>query len=366
MAQIDRFPGVDTNPDTVKVTAAYVTRSAGQQSLARSSSKIDSDTDMSECASQDSTDADELTALEALNLNKKFLGLEEALKQRVFGQDEAVATLSEALLRSHVGIADPSRPIGSFLFLGGSGVGKTELAKALALELYGSEKSLIRLDMSEYKEPLSISRFIGPPPGYVGHGQGGQLTRKVIENPKCVILFDEVEKAHVTVFDTLLQVLDDGRLTDARGEVVDFSQTLIIMTSNLGARDLHSDSRFEFTKQIALEAARRHFLPEFLNRLDDLIVFKPLSEELLLRIVQSQVNLFNKHLQKKKIELLVDRKALKFILDNSFNPMYGARPIRRYIDKHVGTSIAKMIVRGTLPSRGTVRVSLDAGFFTFS
>ena len=345
-------------PGSAKVTAAHVTKIAEDlHGLAISKPG---------CASQDPRDTQESGALAAQDLNKKFLGLAEALKQRVFGQDEAVTSLSEALLRFQMGISDPSRPIGSFLFLGGSGVGKTQLAKALALELHGSEKSLIRLDMSEYKEQHCISRLIGSPPGYVGHNEGGQLTRQVAENPKSVILFDEVEKAHVTIFDTLLQVLDDGRLTDGKGQVIDFSQTLIIMTSNLGARNLQSEPRFEVAKEIALGEARRHFLPEFINRLDDLIVFKPLSEDLLLGIVQSQVDKLNERLQKKKIELLVDSEALKFILDNSFNPMYGARPIRRYIDKHIGTSIAKMMAQETLPSDGIVRVSLDAGALTFS
>uniref|UniRef100_A0A6U3BPY5 Clp R domain-containing protein n=1 Tax=Lotharella globosa TaxID=91324 RepID=A0A6U3BPY5_9EUKA len=298
---------------------------------------------------------------------ERLLKLNEQLHKRVIGQDEAVNSVSEAILRSRAGLSSTNRPTGSFLFLGPTGVGKTELAKTLAEELFDSEKELIRIDMSEYMEQHSVSRLIGSPPGYVGHESGGQLTEAVRRKPYAVILFDEVEKAHTRVFNVLLQVLDDGRLTDGMGRVVDMTNTVIIMTSNLGAEHLLTgiDSKTGELKPGAREevmkACRRHFAPEFLNRLDDMVVFTPLSRKELGEIVTLQVSGLSKRLKDKDIDLSIDNKAAKVVLDAAYDPIYGARPLRRYLERHIITNLSRMIIGGTLTDHSIVNITAGPG-----
>lgn len=288
----------------------------------------------------------------------KILHLGEALHKRIIGQEEAVKSVSEAILRSRAGLSNDNRPTGSFLFLGPTGVGKTELAKALAHELFDDEKLIIRIDMSEYMEKHSVSRLIGAPPGYVGYDQGGQLTEAVRRNPYSVVLFDEVEKAHTEVFNVLLQVLDDGRLTDGQGRTIDFTNTVIILTSNLGSQHLLKQSMdYQAARDKVMEAVRQHFRPEFLNRLDDVVVFTPLDQSNLLDIVRLQLAFLAKKLNEKRIVLRVDESALKFILDAAYDPAYGARPLRRYIERNLGTELSRMIIDESLPENSVVYIT---------
>jgi ATP-dependent Clp protease ATP-binding subunit ClpB len=282
----------------------------------------------------------------------RLLGLEKYLHQRVIGQDAAVTAVADAVLRSRAGLSRESQPIASFLFLGPTGCGKTETAKALAAELFDSEKQLVRFDMSEYEEQHSVARLIGAPPGYVGHDEGGQLTKAVARQPYSVVLFDEVEKAHPQVCNTLLQVLDDGRLTDGQGKTVDFTNTVIIMTSNLGSEFLLSEAQAggvtASSKQQVMNVVRKYFKPEFLNRIDDIIMFEPLDKEQLRSIVTLQLATVVTRLKEKKIEVHLMEDAAGLILDEAYDPVYGARPLRRYLEKHVVTTLSKMIIAGTL------------------
>jgi ATP-dependent Clp protease ATP-binding subunit ClpB len=289
---------------------------------------------------------------------ERLLSLAKHLHERVVGQDEAVEAVSEAVLRNRAGLSRPNAPIGSFLFLGPTGVGKTELAKSLAAQLFDSEKMMVRLDMSEYSEQHSAARLIGAPPGYVGFEQGGQLTEAVRRNPYTVILFDEIEKAHHQIQNVLLQLLDEGRLTDGRGNTVNFSNAIIIFTSNLGAADLiaginpQTHTISEKTKQRVLDAVRGHFRPEFINRLDDIVVFQPLQQGQMNRIAEIQLKTLADRLadNERDITLTATPAAIQTMVAEATaaNPEYGARPLKRYIDKYIATEISRLILRGTL------------------
>ncbi|KNA13045.1 hypothetical protein SOVF_120460 [Spinacia oleracea] len=297
------------------------------------------------------------------NEKEKLIGLGDKLHQRVVGQNNAVASVAEAVLRSRAGLGRPQQPTGSFLFLGPTGVGKTELAKALAEQLFDDENLLVRIDMSEYMEQHSVSRLIGAPPGYVGHEEGGQLTEAVRRRPYSVVLFDEVEKAHTSVFNTLLQVLDDGRLTDGQGRTVDFRNTVIIMTSNLGAEYLLSGlmgkSTMETARDKVMAEVRRHFKPELLNRLDEVVIFDPLSHEQLRLVARLQMKDVAKRLAERGIALAVTDAALDYVLAESYDPVYGARPIRRWLEKKVVTELSKMLIKEEIDENSTVFI--DAG-----
>ncbi|XAR65527.1 hypothetical protein NMG60_11009678 [Bertholletia excelsa] len=294
------------------------------------------------------------------NEKERLIGLAERLHQRVVGQDQAVSAVAEAVLRSRAGLGRPRQPTGSFLFLGPTGVGKTELAKALAEQLFDDENLIIRIDMSEYMEQHSVARLIGAPPGYVGHDEGGQLTEAVRRRPYSVVLFDEVEKAHPTVFNTFLQVLDDGRLTDGQGRMVDFTNTVIIMTSNLGAeyllKGLMGKCSMESARELVMQEVRRHFKPELLNRLDEIVVFDPLSHEQLRKVAKLQLKDVAKRLAERGIALGVTEAALDVILAESYDPVYGARPIRRWLEKRVVTELSKMLVKEEIDENSTVYI----------
>lgn len=288
---------------------------------------------------------------------EKLLHLEDTLHKRVIGQDEAVKRVSEAILRSRAGIQDPNRPIGSFLFLGPTGVGKTELAKTLAATLFDDEKNLVRIDMSEYMEKYSVSRLIGAPPGYVGYEEGGQLTEAVRRKPYSVVLFDEIEKAHPDVFNVLLQVLDDGRITDSQGRTVDFKNTIIILTSNLGSSVLldgiGADGEIrEDAKQQVHELLRRSFRPEFLNRLDEIVFYKPLTKENITGIIDLLIQALSKRLEDKQLSVELTDAAKQYVIDNGYDPVYGARPLKRFLQRHVETMLGRTIIAGDL-SEGT-------------
>jgi len=290
---------------------------------------------------------------------ERLLHLADNLHKRVIGQDEAVDAVAEAVLRSRAGLARENQPTGSFLFLGPTGVGKTELAKALASELFDDEKQMIRLDMSEYMEQHSVARLIGAPPGYVGFEEGGQLTEQVRRRPYSVVLFDEVEKAHPQVFNVLLQVLDDGRLTDGQGHVVDFTNTVIIMTSNLGSEHLMEavveDGKIpEHIREKVMNKVKKHFRPEFLNRLDDMVIFSALTKQNLNSIVHLQMRSVEKRLADKDIAIVITPAASEFILKQAYDPVYGARPLRRYLEKHIVTQVSRMILTGELREHCTV------------
>ena len=296
----------------------------------------------------------------------KLLHLEDELHKRVIGQDEAVKAVSEAILRSRAGIQDPNRPLGSFLFLGPTGVGKTELAKALAEALFDDEKNLVRIDMSEYMEKFSVSRLIGAPPGYVGYDEGGQLTEAVRRKPYCVVLFDEVEKAHPDVFNVLLQVLDDGRITDSQGRTVDFKNTILILTSNLGSQallegiDADGSIRPEAKEQVE-QLLKRSFRPEFLNRLDEIVFYKPLTKDNIVRIIDLQLASLNRRLAEKQLKCELTQEAKDFIIDAAYDPQYGARPLRRYLQHTVETLLARRIVEGDITPDTTLRVEVQNG-----
>ena len=283
----------------------------------------------------------------------KTLHLDEELHKRVIGQDEGVTKVTEAIIRSKAGIKDPSKPIGSFLFLGPTGVGKTELAKALAESLFDDESNMVRIDMSEYMEKYSVSRLIGAPPGYVGYDEGGQLTEAVRRKPYSVVLFDEVEKAHPDVFNVLLQVLDDGRITDSQGRTVDFKNTILIMTSNIGSSylldgiDEDGNVRPE-SERMVLSELRAHFRPEFLNRLDETIMFKPLTKDDISRIIDLLIADINKRLSEREVSIQLTEAAKDFIVEGGYEPMYGARPLKRYLQKHVETLVARLLLEGNV------------------
>ena len=300
---------------------------------------------------------------------QKTLKLDELLHRRVVGQDEGVTKVTEAIIRSKAGIKDPTKPIGSFLFLGPTGVGKTELAKALAESLFDDESNIVRLDMSEYMEKYSVSRLIGAPPGYVGYDEGGQLTEAVRRKPYSVVLFDEVEKAHPDVFNVLLQVLDDGRITDSQGRTVDFKNTIIIMTSNIGSQYLldgiDADGNISSDAENAVMGdLRNHFRPEFLNRLDDIIMFKPLTKSNISSIIDLLIKDVNKRLADKELTVKLTDAARDFIVDNGFDPMYGARPLKRYVQKTVETLAAKLILAGNIDAQSTILIDVEDGKLT--
>ncbi|ATY14001.1 ATP-dependent chaperone ClpB [Amycolatopsis sp. AA4] len=300
---------------------------------------------------------------------EKLLRLDELLHERVIGQDEAVQLVADAIIRARSRIKDPRRPIGSFLFLGPTGVGKTELAKALAADLFDTEDNIVRIDMSEYQERHTVSRLVGAPPGYVGYDEGGQLTEAVRRKPYSVVLFDEIEKAHADVFNTLLQVLDDGRLTDAQGRTVDFRNTVIIMTSNIGAHFLLDgvNAEGEITESArdeVMAALRGHFRPEFLNRIDDIVLFKPLTLPEIERVVELMLGDLRKRLAEQNMTLEVSDKALRFIAEQGFDPVYGARPLRRFLAREVETRIGRALLGGDAHDNTVVDVGLDDGVLT--
>lgn len=289
----------------------------------------------------------------------KTLHLDKQLHKRVIGQDEAVTKITEAIIRSKAGIKDPTKPIGSFLFLGPTGVGKTELAKALAENMFDDESNIVRIDMSEYMEKYSVSRLIGAPPGYVGYDEGGQLTEAVRRKPYSVVLFDEVEKAHPDVFNVLLQVLDDGRITDSQGRTVDFKNTILIMTSNIGSPYLldgidDQGNIKEENQELVMNDLRGHFRPEFLNRLDEIVMFKPLTRENIGGIVDLIINNLNERLADKELKISLTPAAKKYVADNGYDPVYGARPLKRYLQKNVETLAAKVILEGKVSLGDTI------------
>ena len=299
----------------------------------------------------------------------KTLHLDEELHKRVVGQDEGVTKVTEAIIRSKAGIKDPSKPIGSFLFLGPTGVGKTELAKSLAAALFDDENNMVRIDMSEYMEKYSVSRLIGAPPGYVGYEEGGQLTEAVRRKPYSVVLFDEIEKAHPDVFNVLLQVLDDGRITDSQGRTVDFKNTILIMTSNIGANYLLDgiDANGEISEEAekaVMNDLRAHFRPEFLNRLDETILFKPLTKDNIGGIVRLIIKDLDKRLEDRDLSIELTDAAMQFIVDNAYDPVYGARPLKRYIQKYVETMTAKLILEDKADSGDVVVIDVKDGALT--
>jgi len=299
----------------------------------------------------------------------KILGLEEELHKRVIGQDEGVTKVTDAIIRSKAGIKDPTKPIGSFLFLGPTGVGKTELAKTLAATLFDDEQNMVRIDMSEYMEKYSVSRLIGAPPGYVGYEEGGQLTEAVRRKPYSVVLFDEIEKAHPDVFNVLLQVLDDGRITDSQGRTVDFKNTILIMTSNIGSPylldgieengEISQDARDKVDAEL-----RAHFRPEFLNRLDEIIMFKPLTKENIGGIVDLLVADLNRRLKEQELSLRLTDTAKDYIIEGGYDPVYGARPLKRYLQKYVETLTAKLILSGSVRAEDTIVIDVENGELT--
>lgn len=296
---------------------------------------------------------------------EKILHLDDQLHQRVIGQDEAVEKVSDAIIRSKAGIKDPTKPIGSFLFLGPTGVGKTELAKTLAEALFDDENNMVRIDMSEYMEKYSVSRLIGAPPGYVGYEEGGQLTEAVRRKPYSVVLFDEVEKAHPDVFNVLLQVLDDGRITDSQGRTVDFKNTILIMTSNLGSQYLldgieEDGTISEQARTMVQNELRAHFRPEFLNRLDEIIMFRPLTKDNIGHIVDLQVADLNKRLADQQLTIALTPAAKTYIIDSGYDPVYGARPLKRFIQKHVETLSARLILGGNVHEGDAILIDLNA------
>lgn len=299
----------------------------------------------------------------------KVLHLDDEIHKRLIGQEEAVTKVTEAILRSKAGIKDPTKPIGSFLFLGPTGVGKTELAKSLAQNLFDDENAMVRIDMSEYMEKYSVSRLIGAAPGYVGYEEGGQLTETVRRKPYAVVLFDEIEKAHPDVFNILLQVLDDGRITDSQGRTVDFKNTIIILTSNIGAQTLldgiseNGDIPENVRKEV-MEALHDHFRPEFLNRLDEIILFKPLVQKDMERIADLILKDINKRLQERRLHIHLQKEALDFILENAYEPGFGARPLKRYMQKHVETLVAKEILEDRVKEGDNIEIRLQDGKLT--
>jgi ATP-dependent Clp protease ATP-binding subunit ClpB len=294
---------------------------------------------------------------------EKLLHLEDELHQRVVGQEEAVTAVADAIQRSRAGLADPNRPTASFIFLGPTGVGKTELAKALAAYLFDTEDALVRIDMSEYMEKHSVSRLIGAPPGYVGYEEGGQLTESIRRRPYAVILFDEIEKAHPDVFNVMLQILDDGRVTDAQGHTVDFKNSVIIMTSNIGSQYIldiaGDDSQYDEMRSRVMDAMRTSFRPEFLNRIDEVIIFHALQKHQLRHIVQLQTQRLEKRLAERKMSLKLSESALDFLAEVGYDPVFGARPLKRAIQRELETQIAKSILRGEFTNGDTIFVDVE-------
>ena len=298
---------------------------------------------------------------------EKLLEMEDRIAQRVVGQSEAIVAVSNAVRRSRSGLQDPNRPIGSFIFMGPTGVGKTELARALAEFLFDDERAMIRIDMSEYMEKHAVSRLIGAPPGYVGYDQGGQLTEAVRRRPYCVLLFDEIEKAHPDVFNLLLQVLDEGRLTDSHGRTVDFRNTVIILTSNIGSRAIveHDGSDYEGMRASVLNELRGVFRPEFLNRVDDVVVFHRLDQTHLAAIVGIQLAQFGERLTKLRVQLTVSDAARDALAKEGYDPIYGARPLKRAIARRLETPISRLLVGGELAEGGALAVDYQDGEYSY-
>ena len=299
----------------------------------------------------------------------KILNLAQELHKRVIGQEDGVNKVTDAIIRSKAGIKDPTKPIGSFLFLGPTGVGKTELAKALAEFLFDDEQNMVRIDMSEYMEKYSVSRLIGAPPGYVGYEEGGQLTEAVRRKPYSVVLFDEIEKAHPDVFNVLLQVLDDGRITDSQGRTVDFKNTILIMTSNIGSayllEGIQSDGQISSqSEEMVKNELRAHFRPEFLNRLDEIIMFKPLTRENIGNIVNLMLEDLNRRLEAQEIHLELTDAAKDYIIEGGYDPVYGARPLKRFLQKHVETLAARLILSGEVGTEDTIVLDVQDGKLT--
>ena len=310
----------------------------------------------------------------------RLLNLQKSLNKRVIGQPEAIQAVCDAVLRSRAGLSRREQPTGSFLFLGSTGVGKTQLAKALAMELFDTEKQMVRIDMSEYMEEHSVARLIGAPPGYVGHEEGGQLTEAVRRQPYNVILLDEIEKAHPKVLNILLQMLDDGRLTDSQGRTIDFSNVVVIMTSNIGSEYLISplpkrsrtseagmspDAKFAQQKDLVMTKLRGTIRPEILNRLDDIVVFQPLGRVQLREIVKLQFESVRERLLENNVQLNITTEALDYILNESYDPEFGARPIKRYIEKHIVTQLSVLVIRGKITPNTTVHVGTNSQGLTF-
>nr|WP_198004877.1 AAA family ATPase [Rubrobacter xylanophilus] len=322
---------------------------------------------------------EEWTGIPATNIvqeeAERLLNLEAVLHERVIGQDEAVRAVAEAIRRARAGIKDPRRPVGSFIFLGPTGVGKTELARTLAEYLFGEEEAMVRIDMSEYQEKHTVSRLVGAPPGYVGYEEAGQLTEQIRRRPYSVVLFDEIEKAHPDIFNTLLQILDDGRLTDAQGRTVDFRNAVIIMTSNVGSQHLVSERQFGFTaregvdfremERRARNALEQTFRPEFLNRVDEIIVFRPLSKEDVMQIVDIMLRRLNKHLESQRISVEVTPEAREFLAEEGYDPKFGARPLSRAIRRHIENPLSSSIIEGEFSPGDTVVVDRDGDRLTF-
>ena len=299
----------------------------------------------------------------------KLLRMEQEIASRVVGQTEAVTAVSNAIRRSRAGLADPNRPNGSFLFLGPTGVGKTELTRALSEFLFDTEDSMVRIDMSEYMEKHSVARLIGAPPGYVGYEEGGYLTEAVRRRPYSVVLLDEVEKAHPDVFNVLLQVLDDGRLTDGHGRTVDFRNTVIIMTSNLGSQQIQTmagEENYAAMKAAVMEVVGEHFRPEFINRVDDVVVFHPLDREQIRYIVDIQLGFLRKRLADRELELEISAEAMDLLADAGFDPVYGARPLKRAIQQRLENPLAESILRGDFGPGDTIDIAVEAGELRFA
>jgi ATP-dependent Clp protease ATP-binding subunit ClpB len=296
---------------------------------------------------------------------EKLLRLADVLHQRVIGQDEAVDLVGDAILRARSGIKDPRRPVGSFLFLGPTGVGKTELAKTLAETLFDTEAALVRLDMSEYMEKHSVSRLVGAPPGYIGYDEGGQLTEAVRRKPYAVVLFDEIEKAHPDVFNVLLQILDDGRVTDSQGRVVDFKNTILILTSNIGSRHLiegvTGDSIPEPVRESVMADLRHAFRPEFLNRIDETLLFKPLTLAEITRIVDLLLADLNKRLADRRVTVELDKKAREWVAEKGYDPVFGARPLKRFLQRRIENRLARALIAGEVKEGGVVKFRVKAG-----
>jgi ATP-dependent Clp protease ATP-binding subunit ClpB len=298
---------------------------------------------------------------------EKLVHMEEGLHERVVGQDEAVEAVSNAIRRARSGLGDPNRPVGSFLFLGPTGVGKTELARALAEFLFDDERAVVRLDMSEYMEKHSVSRLVGAPPGYVGYDEGGQLTEAVRRRPYSVVLLDEIEKAHPDVFNVLLQILDDGRLTDGQGRTIDFKNAVIIMTSNLGSQwILNAQESEQSMEEKVMATVRDHFKPEFLNRLDEILVFHRLTKEELARIVDIQLEAVVSRLAQRSIRLEVSDEAKSYLAEKGFDPAYGARPLKRLIQREIENDLALKLLDGTFTDGDVVRVAARQDEMEFS